>query len=73
MSGALACVLKRRLADEARNAIEELLRLNNEDMQAVIDGDWRKSVRITADMEAARATRDAAMDAFRRHVQEHGC
>ena len=73
MSGVLACVLKRRLAKEARIAIEDLLRLNNEDMQAVIDGDWRKSVKLAANLEAAREARDAAMNAFRRHVKEHGC
>ena len=73
MTPVAVCLLKQRLIEQARKAIEDLLRLNNEDMQAVLDADWRKTAKLEVELQAAREARDTAMEAYRQHVIEHGC
>jgi hypothetical protein len=68
-----SCAIKNWLSDELKRANSLLIELDNQDVQAVLAGEWGRRSEITAKIETARILRREAVQAYRDHIIEHGC
>jgi len=67
------CPIKRELLEGLQSAYQQLSALQKQEMAALVADDLPGVKALTTKMENARILREQAMDAFRDHVQEHGC
>jgi hypothetical protein len=58
---------------EITDVIASLLKLTNEELKAVIDGDFTRGELIQAQLKVLREWKDVLMDRLRAHVTNHGC
>lgn len=67
------CPIKKGLTEELLSAHSQLAELNNQDVQCILRGDWAGSEALTGQMIKVRERRERALEAFHRHLIEHGC
>jgi hypothetical protein len=67
------CQTKERLAEEMQRANSLLIELDNLDLEAVMKGEWDKSMELERKMLEMRLLREECVRAYRSHVQEHNC
>ncbi len=68
-----ACEDKRGLIEDVRLAMNTLIKLNNQQMEAVIAGDFGKVKALQEELAEARLWKDSLIESYHRHVREHGC
>ena len=67
------CREKHAITIEITDVIASLLKLTNEELAAVIDGDFTRGESIQAQLRVLREWKDVLMDRLRVHVTNHGC
>jgi len=67
------CPDKHSLTEDIRLAMNTVIRLNNREIQAVIAGDFATLPAIKSELEEVRKRKDSLLDAYYKHVREHGC
>ena len=67
------CPDKHGLIEDIRLAMRTVIGLNNQEMEAVMSGDFAKIPAIKGELVEARKWKDALLEAFYDHVREHGC
>ena len=68
-----SCPDKRRLADDIRTVMNQILNLNKRQLQAAISGDFAEAASLEKELATARQWKDHALDEYKRHVTSHGC
>ena len=67
------CPEKHAITVEITDVIASLLKLTNEELAAVIDGDFTRGESIHGQLRVLREWKDVLMDRLRVHVANHGC
>jgi hypothetical protein len=67
------CHEKQRLLTNVIDSHKRIAALHDQEVQAVINGDFRTDVLVTKELEKQRAGVRAAMDELREHVASHRC
>ena len=71
-TGSRVCPEKLRLSKAFVKAVQEVMKLQNQEMARVLDRGAGLD-RFKVALEAARAKRETAKRVYQRHVEEHGC
>ena len=67
------CAHKQMLIDSIRTAISEILKLHDEEFEAVMKGDFDTGAAIERRLNVAREQKALMIELYRDHVNSHGC
>ena len=67
------CRDKQALIDQIRGVIGMIASVHNQELDAMLRGDYSTSDSITRRLRDARELKSLLIDLFRRHVTEHSC
>ena len=67
------CLEKQAITEEISTAIGSLLNLHNDELKAVINGDFTQSESFQIKLKELREWKAVLMDRLRAHVTSHGC
>ncbi len=67
------CAHKLALADDIQAAVREIAAIQNDEIQAVLSGDYEASERIRASIRRAQEQKSLLIERYRQHVSDHGC
>ena len=68
-----SCPDREGLIEDVRLAIKTVIGLNNQEMEAVIKGDFAKLPMIKTELVEARCWKESLLEEYYKHVREHGC
>jgi hypothetical protein len=67
------CPVKAKLIADLQSAHTWAIAVGNQEAEAVIRGDLQAHAALAGALLDAREKRQAAMDALKMHIREHGC
>lgn len=67
------CPDKHNLIEDIRLAMRTVIGLNNDEMQAVMSGDFAKLPGIKSELVEARRWKDELLEQYYDHLRAHGC
>jgi hypothetical protein len=67
------CARKVALLAEVRAAMGALMAIHNEEVAALLSGDFDRIPELRTKLDAARANKGSLIDLYREHVISHGC
>lgn len=67
------CPDKHNLIEDIRLAMRTVIGLNNDEMQAVMSGDFAKLPAIKSELVEARRWKDELLEQYYDHLRAHGC
>jgi hypothetical protein len=67
------CPEKFRLLTAVLDSHKRIMALHDQEVQAVITGDFRTDVLVSGELKKQRACAKSAMDELREHVASHHC
>ena len=67
------CSDKSSLIADIRLAMNTIAKLNDEEIAAVLMANFPRLASLRAELEDAREWKYSIMDAYQKHVEEHGC
>ena len=67
------CKDKQALIDQIRGVISMVASIHNEELEAVLSGDYSTGDSISRRLHDARELKSLLIDLFQRHINEHRC
>jgi hypothetical protein len=67
------CARKRALMEDIRAAMGALMSIHNDEVTALLDGDFDRLTELRAKLEGARERKTGLIELYREHVASHDC